>query len=132
MILRLATYLATLNFGSVTGEVGKRPIFAFQQVDFADDAILLTTGSLGEGMIDEELPSYYKAEVQVIVSARTILDARDTANQLVDALTLREVDLGEGVIIKRCFPRHRPYVYTKNEGQLVEASVNYDITYTQI
>lgn len=132
MIIQLAKHIEYLGFGSTVGARNKRPIYVYNQPMDLSDAILIITGTEGEGNFDEELPGYYKAEIQVIVSASKILEAKALGNDLASALKLHNVNLGDGVVIKRCFPRHRPLVYTKNEGQVVEASVNYDIIYSEI
>lgn len=107
-------------------------------------------GTIGTDLFREHMPDYQQAvlitsqvpiqidpytclcrgSIQVI--ARSIDEdlASNKAKQISSALRVSGVDIGD-MHIYHMFPRNEPLVYPRSEGDLIEASVNVDISYYQ-
>jgi hypothetical protein len=88
-------------------------------------ALLMIGGAGFE--IDEELPSYHKGRLQLIISARNYDSGYDLAVTLMKALTVYGLNLSD-MYVYRCVPRHLPMSYPVNEQGAFEFSVNFDAT----
>jgi len=77
---------------------------------------------------DEELPGYYKTEVQVIVASKRIQPGNELANKIVKSLDFANLG-NEDVLIKKCKPKHLPVQYRKNKSSAYEFSTNFKIVF---
>lgn len=74
-------------------------------------------------------PGYRKGSFQVIVRDAVYDDARTTANSVIDAITGDGITLGD-MKFRFIRARHDPLLFPRSDGDLVEASVNFDFVYS--
>jgi len=88
----------------------------------------LMLGKLTGTPIDPELPGYYKTGFRIIVRHQDIVDGLAMANQIKDALNMRNVEL-PGMSIRYIVPKHEPVLFPISEGDHLEISINFDAVY---
>lgn len=122
----IANVLAAAN----VGEIGKT-LFAHRMPAEVTKGVLVLAPLAGDE-IDHELPGWRRGRFQIIARARTPLEATMLALQATLALTwhktriLPEAPPFPAVEVRYLRPMHDPAVYPKSEGNLVEASVNFE------
>lgn len=120
-IEQLLAHLQALGLG----EVGVN-LFRHKMPAPVESGLLVVT--LMPIEVHPDARQYYSGTVQIIARARTVDGATQKANSVIDAIGDEIIDL-ETVKIVHLRPRHLPLPFPSSEGDLVEASVNFDIKF---
>lgn len=109
--------------------LGKRgeSLFLFNMPDTATRGIVLLSSLSGE-KIDHELPGYRKPDFQIVARAHDYLVGHDLAKSAMEALTISQETMLDGMQVKFVRPRHEPVSYPVSDGNYIEWSVNFDAT----
>ena len=83
---------------------------------------------LAGASVDDYLPNYHKTKLQLVVSAKTAEEGFDLASALSKDMTVNGLDLSDIFIVK-CSAKHLPVPFKRNEQDLIETSVNFDLIF---
>lgn len=132
MYLRvMSDKLIDLGVCRMPGTEGVKPEVYERQMPSLEDGesvVVAVLPDMSPIRYDEELPGYYKAEFQVIVSSKRIKDGDSVAREVFKSLNFSNLDTGE-MLIKKCKPRHLPIQYRKNKSSAYEFSTNFNIVF---
>lgn len=93
---------------------------------------LMVRAGIIPNKIDHELPGYYRAKFQVITRAHKRSEAKDLAWAAAKALNFGRKTIGEGegqMVINYCRPSQLPLTYPASDGNMIEGSINFDISF---
>lgn len=124
-LLPLATELQNKKIGTM----GKSVFINMLPID-ASLAVLLRN-SLSGTEIDYELPGYFRTEFQMIVRAGSYPAGEALIDKASKALTFNGVQLGN-MHFNYSRPRTEPVVYPLSEGNLLEFSVYFDVSFYKV
>ena len=129
----LATYIREANLDGIGNNVYVYSLKA------DEPGVIITTHSNGVLGVTS-IPDYYKGVMQIIVRSNhletTISQATDVM-RLLDSRTRTKVGEAGGISLETCvinymFARHLPVAYSRSDGDYYEASVNFDVCFTDI
>lgn len=109
------------------GTAGK-DLFVYHMPEGVSEGVLLVSPLSGE-KIDYELPNYRVSKFQVIVRHSSYREGVALAVMVMNAITLSNTDVLNGIFVKYMRPRHEPVVFPSSKGDNLEISVNYDAVY---
>jgi hypothetical protein len=118
----VAEYLAAQGLGVIGTS-----LFMHSMPEKVKQGVLLLSG-LGGTKIDPYLPGFYRAKFQVIVRHQDHQQGVALADQVKDALTLRQVQM-TGAKFHFIQPIHEPVVFPVSKGDNLEISINFDAAY---
>lgn len=113
--------------------VGKRSgsaqtIFVHHFPEQKTTGILLRQSAMGTP-IDHYLPGYFRSRFQLVVRATGYEEGRALAESASTALTMLNITLDDGMVMKQCLPAHQPVAFPSSKGDLLEFSVNFDVAF---
>lgn len=126
---QLAAVLAAANLGTPG-----QSLFIHRMPAEIQQGILLLTPLAGME-IDHELPGWRRGGFQMIVRATSANNAIQLALSAGTALTwaqpktLAAISLYPAMRVLFCRPLHDPIMYPRSDGNLIEASVNFEMAY---
>lgn len=105
-------------------------LFLQQLPQEAEEGVLLRSPLIGT-KINHELPGYYKSTFQLIVRGHDVEVISARTARIVKAITfIAETKLGAQTF-KYCRPDHLPSIFPLSEGNLLEASVTFDVCWAE-
>lgn len=127
MIEAITEYVRSLHIEGIDQNV-----FAYNLK--VDEGAVFVASALG---VDPEIPKMYRGSFQLVVRGRDISSTQSIAKKISDALDYNEriskglaPDIGvHPYVVKYIRPRHLPLLYPRSDGDLYEASVNFDICF---
>lgn len=108
--------------------LAKAYLYQIPAMEHSEDAVVGIMPDMTPVQVDEELPGYYKTEVQVIVASKQIQQGNELANEISKGLTFANLS-DENVLIKKCQPKHLPAMYRKNASSAYEFSTNFKVVF---
>lgn len=130
MIEAIVNFLRSQNIP----EIGSN-VFAYN-LNTETGVLVTTTGF----RTSSDIPNFYKGSLQVVVRSRktdTSLGIAKNISDLIDSHARRSKgqtpDIGDSSYsIKYIFARHLPIPFPRSEGDLFEASVNFDVCFMSL
>ena len=104
-----------------------------------DMGAMLTSHNTGI-LSSNDIPDYYKGQLQIIVRSRTPKDSQTQAvaiTNLLDSNTQRKLGLASELALNSVkfnyiFARHFPVIYPRSDGDFYEASINFDVCFVAL
>jgi len=89
---------------------------------------VMLRGSHAGNDANQDIPGLFTTTVQVIVRDKNPATGYSRATAIARAIRMREVDV-DGLHFFYVLPRHLPIQYPRDQGGLIESSINYDICF---
>jgi hypothetical protein len=126
-LMPLADYLQDNGLGTQGTD-----LFVHMMPAEADRAMLLRVPLSGT-KINYDLPGFFKTSFQLIVRvpAAGFDDGEQWASDIIAALTLAEVQIGDDHFFNYCRPRTEPVPFPLSKGNLIEFNVMFDCCFVK-
>jgi hypothetical protein len=125
----LSDYLDDQGTVTTEGITGLPRLFIYESPSESrenEDTFALLINNLAGFYVNEETPDYHKGAIQLITSSKKYDEGYELALSLSKELHVLGLELRDMYIFK-CIPTTLPISYRRNEQQLFEFSVNFNV-----